>query len=525
MGLKLTFRRRRRCRRPRRTSCARAGRRRLADAAGGARGRAHADPALPGPVRERVLAAVGPDNVLEDRETRVQHSAGKGYADLVRVHSSDASAAPDTVVQPGSADEVEAVLRACADAGVAVVPFGGGTSVVEGVEPPGTVIRRLCRLTSAAWTGSSTSTAGRSPPRSSRPVRAGRQRLAEGLTLGHFPQSFEFSTVGGWVATRRPARRPPAGRIDELVEGVTCVAPAGRVEAVPSPLPPPGPACASCWWARGSAEGDLLRDPSGAPRAGRTPLRGLVVQVVRRGDRGPPVMEQAEAPPDIARLSDEEETGSRSPWARRAAPSSASARLPPPARARGGCLAIAGYEGDDDHVARRRERTTALLRAGGGAAARAKARGVMGRGRYAALPARRAIEPRRPRRDARTATSWSGLGALYRGVAGPCATPSAPAGRRRSSCATSPTSTRRAHRSTSPSSPASRRGLEQWHAAKKAASDAIVANGGTITHHHAIGRDHLPWMRHEVGRPASSSSAPRRSGSVRRDHEPGKLLP
>ena len=87
------------------------------------------DPALPG----RSASASWPPSgrtTCSRTARRVQHSAGKGYADLVRVRSGDASAAPDTVVQPGSADEVEAVLRACADAGVAVVPFGGGTSVV-----------------------------------------------------------------------------------------------------------------------------------------------------------------------------------------------------------------------------------------------------------------------------------------------------------------------------------------------------------------------------------------------------------
>ena len=154
---------------------------------------------------------------------------------------------------PGSADQVGAVLAACAER-VAVVPFGGGTSVVGGVEP--------LRDGFAAVVSLDLRRARRSRRRGSgvadrhargRPVRArGRGRLAaEGLTLGHFPQSFEFSTVGGWVATRSAGQASTGyGRIDELVEGVRCVAPAGELSTLArARLARPGPPCASSWWA------------------------------------------------------------------------------------------------------------------------------------------------------------------------------------------------------------------------------------------------------------------------------------
>jgi len=93
------------------------------------------DRALPDAVLGRLRAVVGAEHVLDDREARVTHAAGRSYPDLVRLRSGDASSAPDAVVLPGSADQVLAVLEICSELGVAVTPFGGGTSVVGGVEP------------------------------------------------------------------------------------------------------------------------------------------------------------------------------------------------------------------------------------------------------------------------------------------------------------------------------------------------------------------------------------------------------
>ena len=130
---------------------------------------------------------------------------------------------------PRSAEQVRAVLEACARERMAVVPFGGGTSVVGGVEPlrdglEGVVSLDLGALDRVVDVDRESLTAtlegGLLGP-------AAEARLGEqGLTLGHFPQSFEFSTVGGWVATRSAGQASTGyGRIDELVEGVRSIAP------------------------------------------------------------------------------------------------------------------------------------------------------------------------------------------------------------------------------------------------------------------------------------------------------------
>jgi alkyldihydroxyacetonephosphate synthase len=168
---------------------------------------------LPGALREHARV---------DREERVLHAAGKNYPDLVRLRSGDASGAPDGVLYPSSHEEVARFLAICAEEGVAVVPFGGGTSVVGGVEPlrgrfesvVALDLARIDHLTTDPTSLLGTFGAGLRGPRAE-------ARLAgRGLTLGHFPQSFEFATIGGYAATRSAGQASTGyGRFDKLVLG------------------------------------------------------------------------------------------------------------------------------------------------------------------------------------------------------------------------------------------------------------------------------------------------------------------
>ena len=163
------------------------------------------EPALPANARERLAAIVGAEHVRADRLARVSHAAGRGYHDLVRLRAGDASGAPDAVVYPADAEQVADVLRSCTEHGVAVVPWGGGTSVVGGVEPlrgpfPAVIALDLARMDRLLAVDPVSLTVTVQPGMTGPALE---EALAEhALTLGHFPQSFEFSTVGGWVATR-----------------------------------------------------------------------------------------------------------------------------------------------------------------------------------------------------------------------------------------------------------------------------------------------------------------------------------
>jgi alkyldihydroxyacetonephosphate synthase len=493
------------------------------------------EPRLPGAARARLEAAVGAKHVLDDRAARVGHAAGRSYPDLVRLRSGDASRAPDAVAAPGTADEVRAVLEACSEARVAVVPFGGGTSVVGGVEPfsdgfDGAValdLRRLDRVLDVDRASlTATLEAGLLGPEAER--RLGEQ----GVTLGHFPQSFEYSTVGGWVATRSAGQASSGyGRIDELVEGLRLIAPAGEVRRRPVPASAAGPDLGEL--VVGSegvlgviCEATLRVRP--VPRVRR--YEGWSFRSFAEGREAFRVMEQADAAPDVARLSDEEETRLAIAFASRAGGAAEKAR-----RAymrlrghEGGCLAITGFEGEEEDVERRRLRAAALLRAGGGIRLGRRPGEAWLRGRYAGPYLRDELLDRGLLIETlETATSWSGLEGLYEAVGGALRRSLTDAGTppvvmcHVSHLYRSGASlyfTFLARQSDAP--------LDQWRAAKSAASEAIVANGGTITHHHAVGRDHAAWMAAEVGEVGLDLI---RAAKARLDPagimNPGKLLP
>jgi alkyldihydroxyacetonephosphate synthase len=194
---------------------------------------------------------VGPPASLEslcsqDPRERAVHTLGKSYDDLVRGIRGDFRNAPDLVAYPRDEREVEAVLAWCADAGVAAIPFGGGSSVVRGIEPDvgdgyaGTLsvdLRHLDRVLEVDRASRSARIqAGVFGP------RLEEQLKPHGLTLRHFPQSFEMSTLGGWIATRSGGHYATLfTHIDEFVEGVRAITPRGVYETRRLPASGAGP--------------------------------------------------------------------------------------------------------------------------------------------------------------------------------------------------------------------------------------------------------------------------------------------
>jgi alkyldihydroxyacetonephosphate synthase len=197
--------------------------------------------------RPRPLAAgVMPDIPVEtSADVRLAHAAGKSYLDLVRLRQGRIAHAPDVVVFPSSAKEIAAVLQAAEAHGWAVVPFGGGTSVVGGVDPiagdrDGVICLDLSRCTGLLdldrASMRATFCAGTAGP----DVEAA--LAAQGYTLGHYPQSFEYSTVGGWVATRSAGQFSTRyGRIEDMVCALRVVAPRGEIRTFDDPASAAGP--------------------------------------------------------------------------------------------------------------------------------------------------------------------------------------------------------------------------------------------------------------------------------------------
>ncbi len=455
------------------------------------------EPALDPGLRSRLEDIVGADAVRDDREARVLRCRGKSYLDLLAQRAGACEDAPDAIVAPAGHDQALAVVQACAEAGVAVVPFGGGTSVVGGLEPDrgpfgALVSLDLARMDALLGVDERSLTAVFEP--GIRLPEADRALASHGLTLAHVPQSYEWATVGGCVATRSAGQTSTGhGRIDENVVAVRCATPLGDLATLDVPA---------------SAAGPSLRDVV----AGSEGALGVITQVSLRVHPLPAVqrfegwfapgfeagcdalrqLEQRGLAPDVARLSDEDETRFSLALAGtgRVAQAVIGARL----RGAPGCLLVLGWEGTPEAVARRRRDAASLLRGAG-----AKS---MGEGPGRAWAASRFAGPHL--RDdlldrgvmvetLETATSWSNLGALHAAVR--AALPGLLVG-----CHVShlyPTGASLYFTVLGRRDAADPAG--QWRAAKTAAGDAIVAAGGTITHHHAVGRDHVPWLGAEIG--------------------------
>jgi alkyldihydroxyacetonephosphate synthase len=493
------------------------------------------EPALATEARDALAAAVGAGNVRDDRLVRVGHALGRSYTDLLRLRAGDCSTAPDAVVYPGSHEEVAAVVAACAAHGVALVPFGGGTSVVGGIEPLrdgfaaaiSLDLARMDRLLSVDLRSSSAVLGpGLTGPRAEAAL------ASRGLTLGHFPQSFEYATVGGFVATRSAGQASTGyGRIDELVLGLRCAAPAGEVGVKPVPASAAGPALRELLVGSEGVLGVITEVTLAVrpePEARR--YEGWSFRSFTEGAEAFRTLEQAGAAPDVVRLSDEEETRLTLALASTGSRAERLGRAYLRLRGHeGGCLAIFGWEGEPGAVERRRSRSVALLREAGGVSLGERPGRAWVRGRFAGPYVRDELLDRGVLVETlETAGSWSGLFDLYAAVEGALRGALSARGTPpfvmchishlyRSGASLYFTVIARQEEGTE---------IEQWQAAKAAACDAIMAAGGTITHHHAVGADHAPWMGAEVG---DLGVELLRAAKERLDPvgimNPGKLLP
>jgi alkyldihydroxyacetonephosphate synthase len=459
-----------------------------------------------------------------DDEVRVLRASGKSYPDLVRMRLGSLEAVPDAVAVPRSVHEVRAVL----DAGVAVVPFGGGTSVVGGVEAlrgphPAVValdLGMLDRLLSVDQRSRiAVFESGIQLPAAEATLNA------QGFTLGHFPQSYEYATVGGCVATRSAGQASTGyGRIDEMVVGLEVVTPAGDVTLIKAPASAAGPDLRQLFVGSEGTLGVLTRVALRIrPLPAERRYEGFMFGSFEEGCEAFRALEQEGAAPHVARLSDETETEvSFAIVGREGFVADVAGRY---LRARGverGCLAILGWEGTLDGVEDRRAATVAVLRRHGAVALGRSPGRAWSRTRFDGPYLRDDLLERGVMAETlETATTWSNLGALYREV-GDALRGHAPV----VMCHVSHLyETGASLYFTFIARQRDGAEIEQWRDAKTAACDAIVRAGGTITHHHAVGRDHAPYLEHETS-PAGLAAL--RAAKAELDPEgvmnPGKLL-
>jgi alkyldihydroxyacetonephosphate synthase len=460
--------------------------------------------ALPSAAGEDLRAVVGPEHVLCDDDARLLRAAGRSYLDLLRLRGSGPLTAPDAVVLPGSVAEVAAVLKTCAQAGVAVVPFGGGTSVVGGVSPlrgrfaavVALDLRRMDRLVSVDLQAlTATFEPGVRGP-------AAEQLLASyGLTLGHFPQSYEHASLGGYAATRSAGQASTGyGRFDELVVGLELQTPAGPLALGRGAATAAGPDLLAV--ALGS-EGVLGVVTSVTVKVRRVPAvkryEGVFFKTWTAGCAALREMEQERVAPDVARLSDPDETRSHLALAGTGGVKGRVGKAVLAVRGyRGGCLAVFGWEGTESGVAARRKASLSVAGRHGAFVVGTAVGERWEHGRYDGpylredlLDAGYLVE------TLETSATWSQLDATHAAVR------AALQQQLPRSIVMCHVSHLYAHGASLYFTVLAARDPEdpvgQWQRAKDAACDAIVAGGATITHHHAVGTDHRDWMTAEVG--------------------------
>jgi len=457
----------------------------------------------------RLRDAFGTAAVRDDRHARVLHAAGKGYPDLVRLRAGEPGEAPDAIIYPAGAAELRRVLALCAEESIAVVPFGGGTSVVGGVAPMAGEHRSVIALDTSrmrellhtdALSSTVTVQGGMRAPELER-------RLApRGLTLGHYPQSFEYVSLGGCAATRSAGQSSTGyGAIAEMILGLSLYAPARQIDLPPLPATAAGPGLRQLII---GSEGALGVIGELSLRVRRTPAERVYEGAFfREFDSGVEALRELAGEhrslPDVVRLSDEPETRMSLSLAgagglkRRAGSALLAAR-----GYGGGCLAILGFEGTSEDVAVRRRHALGLIRGLGGVAVGRSPGAAWQHSRFAGPYLRDDLLTQGVIVETlETAVQWSGLHALHRavgeaisGALGRWGTPALVMCHISHVYETGAslyfTFLARQHADDP---------IGQWRAAKTAATDAIAAGGGTITHHHSVGRDHAPWMAREVG--------------------------
>ncbi|MEW6263710.1 MAG: FAD-dependent oxidoreductase [Thermodesulfobacteriota bacterium] len=477
-------------------------------------------PSLPAALESELAAIVGRDNLRQDMRSRVLHSCGRGYRDLIRMRLGLVASPPDVVIYPTEHLQVGRILAAAAGHHAAVVPFGGGSSVVGGLELPPELrpavcldLRRMNRVLSLDRTGNTARVqAGIYGPDLEEALNR------EGFTLGHFPQSFEFSTLGGWIATRGAGHKSTRyGKIENMVLSLQAVLPQGEIRTPRSPAQAAGADLTGLLIGSEGILGVITEaEVRIRPRPEREWFGAWLFPDFDSGREAVRTMLSLGLAPATIRLSDGLETAAlmaeaagrpQGWWSRlvreKIAPLYLRRRGVTPGRA--SLLLIMG-EGRSDEVRMEKRHVGRVCRENGGVAAGSGPARAWHETRYAAPYLRDELITRGLLVETiETAATWDRLPELYQAVNQALAESLNRGGRK------SIVMTHLSHSYLDGANlyftflaPQERgREEEQWREAKTAATKVIVEQGGALSHHHGVGRDHKPWLDLYWGRELS----------------------
>src|SRR3954452_2039108 len=477
------------------------------------------EPAPDEPLRAALEAAVGPAHVSTDALDRVVHARGKSLRDLVRHRRGDLGRVPDVVVRPGSEADVEAIVRAVIDADAVAIPFGGGTNISGSLEAPEgeerTVVSvdvgRLDRVLEID-----------DDSRIAR-VQAGvlgpeleRQLGARGWTIGHFPDSFTHSTLGGWIATRSSGMQSDKyGDVADLTRAVRVVTPAGTLATRPVPHTSTGPSVREVVL---GSEGRLGVITEATGHVHRVPERrtllGYLFPDWPRALAAMQAIAESEATPSVTRVSDGPETRfsfatKKTPTALDRAKSKALQLFLERKSSFGDleemCLAFIGYEGSKAHVAAQRKLVGNIVAAHGGLGIGSGPGELYDQKKFDTPYIRDFLLDRGALGDvSETSAPWSALPGLYDGVMAAARGAFADVGvRGYVMCHLSHSYHAGAclYFTFAFKPAAAGDGLAEYEHVKSAIQQTFVDRGATLSHHHAVGTEHARWLEEDISAP------------------------
>ncbi|MDR3497965.1 MAG: FAD-binding oxidoreductase [Parvibaculum sp.] len=464
----------------------------------------------------RLSAIVGANQLRTDDYERAFHARGKSYHDLLYVRAGKLDMAPDAVIYPRSPDEVLAVVKLAAEEDIALIPYGGGSSVVGGINALAkslggavvtldtTLMTRLIQIDKIAMTA--TVEAGIYGPALEEALQK------HGVTLSHYPQSFQYSTLGGWIAARGAGQQSNRyGKAEKWLVSAKLATPKGFWTTEATPASAAGPNLNQLV---AGSEGTLGVICEATVKIHEIPARkdyrGYLFKDFATGVEAARRINHAEIPVAMVRLSDANETYFFQAFSA-TSQTSLKARLQRAyLRFRGfgdmPCLMLIGHEGERETVVWAQARTEAICKSLGALAIGTNAGHRWYHGRFNSPYVRDPMMDRGIGIDTlETSTRWSNIGNLHKAV-----TTALTEAMNANMPAEGGRGLVMAHVSHSYPDGASLyftfvfprqldREIEQWQAIKRAASDAILENRGTISHHHGVGTDHAPWLAEEKG--------------------------
>jgi alkyldihydroxyacetonephosphate synthase len=459
----------------------------------------------------RLAAIVGAGNTVTDDELRLVHTYGKSIRDLLRIRASILPRMPDVVVYPADEAEVAEVVALAVAANAVVIPFGGGSNISGSLEPhPGEArvvisldLGRLDRVLSIdEGSGLARIQAGAQGP------SIEEQLGARGWTMGHFPDSFTHSTLGGWVATRSSGMQSDKyGDIADIARGLRMVRPAGIVDIRPVPSASTGPSVREMIL---GSEGRLGVITEVTVQVHRTPavreINGYLFPNWEAGIAAMHDISESDARPTVTRVSDARESGFSFATGKAKTGFDPQKVLMAFLKRRGWDLeginlSFIGFEGSASHVSYEKKIVARIVRRHGGIAV-GKGPGVLYDQKKFDTPyLRDFLLDRGAAADvSETAAPWSRLNEIHDAV-----------------YAAADEAYERigtpgwimSHLSHSYHSGAclyftfafvhdGENAIAQYDVVKRAIQQAFVDHGGTISHHHGVGREHAPWLEQDI---------------------------